>query len=80
MGMFEQLGKQTQQQAMNPMQMLQQIRSNPVEFLKQRGFNIPDGMDSPQAITNYLMQSGQVGSQRMQMARQMLNKMMGGKS
>ena len=45
----------------NPMQMLQALKSNPVQFLMQRKFNIPANMASdPQAILNHLLQTGQV--------------------
>lgn len=72
MGIFDQLG---QKQPANPMQMLQQLRSNPVSVLKQAGYNIPDGMNSPQQMVNYLLQSGQVPQARYQQALQMLGKM-----
>ena len=75
MGMFDQLGKQQQQQ--NPQQIVQEIKNNPVNFLKQRGFNIPSNMSDPGSIMNYLLQSGQIGGQRMQMAQQLLQRMMG---
>jgi hypothetical protein len=59
--------------------MIQQVKSDPVGFLKGKGFNIPDGMNDPRQITSYLLQTGQVGNQRMQMAQQMLQRMMGRK-
>lgn len=68
MGMFDQLGKGQQQ---NPMQMLSQLRSNPVGMLKQAGYNIPDGMTNPQQIINHLLNSGQVNQGRLNMAQQM---------
>ena len=74
MGMFEQLGQQKQ---VNPQQQIPQIQSDPVGFLKQKGFNIPSGMNDPRQITSYLLQTGQVGNQRMQMAQQVLQRMMG---
>lgn len=57
--------------------MIQQVKSDPVGFLKDKGFNIPDGMKDPGQITSYLLQTGQVGNQRMQMAQQILQRMMG---
>ena len=62
---------------MNPQQMVQEIKNNPASFLKQRGFNVPASMTDPGSITNYLLQSGQIGGQRMQMAQQILQRMMG---
>lgn len=70
MSIFQQLG-QTPQQGGNPMQMLSQLRSNPVGMLKQAGYNIPDGMTNPQQIVNHLLNSGQVNNGRLNMAQQM---------
>jgi len=58
----EDMRGRTQQQQMNPAQMLQNLKSDPVAFMRQRGFNLPDGVDvrNPQSIINALMQSGQV--------------------
>ena len=61
---------------MNP---IQDLKNDPAGFLKGKGYNIPDGMKDPRSITNYLIQSGQIGGQRMQMAQQMLQRMMGRK-
>lgn len=45
----------------NPMQMLQALKSNPLQFLMQRRFNVPANMASdPNAILNHLLQTGQV--------------------
>lgn len=73
MGIFDQLGQS--KQPANPMQMLQQLRSNPVSVLKQAGYSIPDGMNNPQQMVNYLLQSGQVPQARYQQALQMFGKM-----
>jgi hypothetical protein len=48
-----------QVQQANPMQLLQQMKANPAQMLQQRGFNIPAGMNDPQQMVNYLIQSGQ---------------------
>lgn len=69
MSIFQQLG-QTPQQG-NPMQMLSQLRNNPVGILRQAGFTVPDGMNNPQQIINHLLQSGQVNQGRLNMAQQM---------
>lgn len=73
MGVFDKLGQKPQQS--NPMQMLQQLRSNPVGMLKQAGYNIPDGMNSPQQMVNHLIQSGQVPQARYQRVMQMFSHM-----
>ena len=59
---------------MNPMQMLQQLQQNPVQFLKQAGLNIPDNLNSPNDIIQHLMNSGQVSQERYEQARQMVNR------
>ena len=58
----------------NPVQMLQQIRSNPAAVLRQRGLNIPDGMTNPQQIIQHLLSSGQVPQARYQQAMQMMGR------
>ena len=61
----------------NPMQMLQQLKSNPIEFLMQRKFNLPQNIDAsnPQTIINHLVQSGQVPQETYNRARQMAQQM-----
>lgn len=68
----EDMRGRTQQQQMNPMQALQNLKSDPISFMKQRGFNLPDGVDvrNPQSIINALMQSGQVSGNAYQKAMQ----------
>lgn len=48
------------QGGMNPWQMLNALKSDPISVLRSRGLNIPDGMNNPQQIINHLLQSGQV--------------------
>ena len=55
----------------NPMMMLQQLKSNPMQFLMQRRFNLPQGINDPQAILNHLVQSGQVSQEQVNRAYQM---------
>ena len=50
--------------------MLQQIKSNPVQFLAQRRFNIPQGMTDPNAILQHLLSSGQVSQNQINAAFQ----------
>ena len=68
----EDMKGRAQQQQMNPMQMLQNLKNDPVSFLKQKGFNLPDGVDvrNPQSIINALMQSGQVSGNAYKSAMQ----------
>ena len=56
----------------NPMQILSQLRSNPAAILRQRGLNIPAGMNNPQQIVQHLLSSGQVPQSRYQQAMQMM--------
>jgi len=66
MSLFDSLGRSDPQQA------LSQLRSDPVSVLRQRGLNVPDGMNNPQQIINYLLQSGQISNPRLQMAQRMM--------
>ena len=56
---------------MQMMQSMQQLKNNPAAILQQRGLNVPQGMNDPQAIINYLTQSGQVPQSRIQAMMQM---------
>ena len=71
--MFDALGNQNQQQQAPP---VQQIKSNPAEFLKKAGYNVPAGVDmsNPQAIINSLMQTGQIGNGRLQQVMRMFRR------
>ena len=55
----------------NPMQMLAQLKSNPLGLLQKAGFNVPSNLNSPQAIIQHLMNSGQISQQQMNQAQQM---------
>lgn len=55
----------------NPMAMLQQLRSNPLGFLRQRGFNVPDNLSDPNQIIQHLMNTGQINQNQYEQARQM---------
>lgn len=56
---------------MNPMQMLQQLQQNPMQVLRQAGYNVPDNLTSPNDIIQHLMNSGQVSQDAYNRARQM---------
>lgn len=56
---------------MNPMQMLSQLKSNPLGLLRQAGFNVPDNMNNPQALIQHLMNSGQISQSQLTQAQQM---------
>lgn len=75
MTLFNSLGNGNPQQ--NQQQLFQSFRSDPAGFMKDRGINIPQGvnMQDPGAILNSLMQSGQINNQRYQQALQMMRMM-----
>lgn len=56
---------------MNIMQMLTQMKSNPMGVLRQAGFNVPDNLNNPQQIIQHLMNSGQVNQNQLNQAQQM---------
>lgn len=48
----------------NVMQMLNQLKANPMQFLAKSKFNIPQNMmNDPNAIINHLVSSGQVSQE-----------------
>lgn len=60
---------------MNPMQLIQmaqQLQGNPMQFLAQRGIQIPANIaNNPQAIIQQMLNSGRVTQQQYDQARQM---------
>lgn len=75
--MFEALGqKQPQNQQQTQQQALQEIKSNPAEYLKKMGYNLPQGVDTrnPNAIINGLVQTGQIGNGRVQQLMRMFGR------
>lgn len=61
----------------NPLQMLQQLKSNPIQFLMQRRLNLPQNINvsDPQAILNHLVSSGQISQEQINQAYQMMQRM-----
>lgn len=55
----------------NPIQMLAQLKSNPLGMLRQAGFNVPDNINDPNAIIQHLMNSGQISQSQYNQARSM---------
>ena len=72
MSLFDSLRGVTPQA--NPQQLLRQLRADPAGMLKQRGLNIPAGMNDPQQIISHLVQSGQVPNARLQQIMQMMGR------
>lgn len=57
------------------LQMLSQIKSNPVQFLLQRRLNIPQDIgNDPNAILQHLVSTGQISQQQLNNAYQMAQK------
>lgn len=64
----------------NPLQMLQQLKSNPMQFLMQRRMNIPQNIaNDPNAIINHLLQTGQVSQEQINRAYQQMGQLRGQK-
>lgn len=62
--LFQQ-GQPAQPPAQNPMQLLQQLRQNPVSVMKQAGYDIPTELaGNPLGIWNHLVNTGQVQQAR----------------
>lgn len=55
------------------LQMLNQIKANPVQFLMQWRFNIPQNMaNDPNAILQHLLSTGQITQQQVNAAYQQM--------
>ena len=61
----------------NMMQMLTQLKQNPLALLQRAGFNIPANLNSPQQIIQHLTQTGQINQNQLNQAQQMAQ-MLGG--
>lgn len=79
MSLFDQLGQGRGGASMpdkNEMnKMLQQLQANPVGFLQQAGFNVPNNinLNNPNAILGYLMKSGIANGGMLSKAQQLLS-------
>lgn len=71
-GMSGQAGPYSMQEA------LSQLQSNPAEFIRQAGYNVPNELaNNPQAAAMHIIQSGQAKGPVMQRIQPMLNMLMG---
>ena len=60
----------------NPIQMISQIRQNPIQFLASKGLNIPQNIaNNPNAIIQHLMNSGKVSQEQYNQAIKMAEQM-----
>ena len=57
---------------MNIIEMVNQIKTNPVSVLSQR-FNIPQGLNDPNQIIQHLINTGQVSQEQVNRAMSMRN-------
>ena len=55
----------------NILQMLGQLKQNPLALLQKAGFNVPGNINSPQAIVQHLTQTGQINQNILNQAQQM---------
>lgn len=78
MSIFDTLGKQgstynPQRSSYEAMQKdMGDIKADPSSYLKSKGYNVPDGMTDAKQITQYLLQTGQVGTPRLRQVMQFL--------
>lgn len=57
---------------MDMMNMVNMLRQNPMQFLAQRGFNVPGNLAAdPNQIIQHLMNTGQVSQDQYNRAQQM---------
>ena len=69
MSLFDKLNGQPQ---MN----MQQLQQDPIGMAQKAGYNIPQNLaGNPQAMVQHLIQSGQIGGQKLQQAMQMMQKL-----
>lgn len=64
--LFNMLGGQ------NPMQMLMQLKQNPMSLLQRVGFNVPTNLNNPQQIVEHLTKTGQINQTQLNQAQQMM--------
>ena len=83
MSLFDSLGKASAltpaaNRPVNPMQVLSQLRSNPLQMLSKAGYSIPENIgNNPQAIVQHLLNTNQITQQRLSQSQAMANRIMG---
>lgn len=55
---------------MNIIQMLTQLKNNPLQLLQKAGFNVPNNINNPQEMIQHLLNSGQVSQAQLNQAQQ----------
>lgn len=56
---------ETMNNILNIMQMAMRLRQNPIGFLQQRGYNIPQNLNDPGSIIQHLLNTGQVSQDQL---------------
>lgn len=54
---------------MQVLSMLPQLRQNPAAVLAQRGIQLPQGMNDPNAILDYMVENGKVSREQVEQAK-----------
>ena len=54
----------------NMMQMLTQLKQNPMSLLSRAGYNIPANLNDPRQIIQHLTQTGQINQNQLNQAQQ----------
>lgn len=55
----------------NAIQMLNQLKQNPMALLGRAGYNIPSNITNPQQIIEHLTRTGQINQSQLNQAQQM---------
>ena len=63
-----------QPQGNNPFTMLDQLKQNPYMVLAQRGLNIPQNLNNPNDILQYLLNTNQITQQQVNNVMTMLQR------
>lgn len=59
----------------NAQDALRELKSNPVQLIKQAGYNVPANMaNNPQAMVMHILQSGQVSNPMMSMLSRLIGR------
>lgn len=56
----------------NMMQILSQLKQNPLSVLQRVGYNIPTNLSNPQQIVEHLTKTGQINQAQLNQAQQMM--------
>lgn len=57
----------------NILNLLPQLKQNPMQFLAQYGLNIPQNINNPQDIIQHLLNTGQVSQNQVNQIQQLRN-------